>query len=311
MSASPSPLPPSTTTTKTNNNMDSPTTPTLSNSNTRPPSSQVNNIGRSSNVGQSNSNNTPSETSSSSTTTTAATTTQPSNPRPTMTANRPGSASRRPGATAPMGRPPSSAASSIQQRRSGTPTNGSSNGGVSTSNGTSSSSNQASRNVKTLWDIILETKKDVISLNNEPVESNVFIIGGEQSGKSCLVHRILKRDYLKDRPEKSTALDFTFGKKEEGLKTYIANMWELAGGRSLIKLLKETITADNIHTVIAVIVLDLTKPLQLFEDFLYYQYVLTKISDELYDMLRKKGSEIPDKLIGRAKKRIGETHEDM
>ncbi|KAG2385517.1 hypothetical protein C9374_003332 [Naegleria lovaniensis] len=286
---------PSTTTTSVGQNANTVTT-TTPNTITRPPSGQVNTVSSRSNA------SIPSEASSSEATT--------PNARPTMTANRPGSASRRPGSN-PNGRPPSSAASSVQQRRAGMPTSNASNSGGSPSTNSSSSSTQASRNVKTLWDIILDTKKDAISSNNEPVETNVFIIGGEQSGKSCLVHRILKRDYLKDPPEKSTALDFTFGKKDEGLKTYIANMWELAGGRSLIKLLKETITADNIHTVMAVIVLDLTKPLQLFEDFIYYQYVLTKISDELYDMLRKKGSDVPDKMIGRAKKRIGETHEDI
>lgn len=224
--------------------------------------------------------------------------------RPSMTQNRPGSASRRPGSS--VGRPTSSA---VTQRRSVVVTSGGST--TSSSGGPPSSNPTASRNIKTLWDVILETKKDVIASNSDPVESNVFVLGGERSGKSSIVHRILKREYIKDRPERSTALEFTFGKKDEGLKTYVANIWELAGGRSLVKLLKETVTAENIHTMIAVIVLDLTKPMQLFEDFIYFQYILSKITEDLYSVLKQKGSDIPDKMISRAKKRFGEQHEDM
>jgi len=229
-------------------------------------------------------------------------------PTPTIS-QRPGSASRRPGSSA--GRPPSS---SVSQRRKIVTGNSTSNGSSTTSPTLatiSSSSSSSSRNVKTLWDVILETKKEQVTSMNDPIECNVLIMGGERSGKSCLVHRILKRDYQKDAPEKSIALDYSFGKRDEGLKTYIANMWELAGGRSLVKLLKENITAENIHTMVAVIVLDLTKPIQLFEDFIYFHYVLTKISEDLYSMLKQKGSDIPDKMMSRAKKRFGEQHEDL
>ncbi|XP_044284901.1 cytoplasmic dynein 2 light intermediate chain 1, partial [Varanus komodoensis] len=67
-------------------------------------------------------------------------------------------------------------------------------------------------------------------------------------------------------PKPTLALEYTFGRRAKGHNTPkdIANFWELGGGTSLLDLIPIPITTANIRTVAIVLVLDLSKPNELW-----------------------------------------------
>lgn len=59
------------------------------------------------------------------------------------------------------------------------------------------------------------------------MECNVLLLGAESSGKSCITYRTLKKDYIREKPPSTSALEYTYGKREESFKTLIAHFWEV------------------------------------------------------------------------------------
>uniref|UniRef100_A0A8I5ZPI1 Dynein cytoplasmic 2 light intermediate chain 1 n=1 Tax=Rattus norvegicus TaxID=10116 RepID=A0A8I5ZPI1_RAT len=94
-------------------------------------------------------------------------------------------------------------------------------------------------------------------------EKSVFFIGSK-NGVMLLIFfsfHSLARD--KDEPAKPTlALEYTYGRKTKGHNTPkdIAHFWELGGGTSLLDLISIPITVDTLRTFSIVLVLDLSKP---------------------------------------------------
>ncbi|XP_028620961.1 cytoplasmic dynein 2 light intermediate chain 1 isoform X3 [Grammomys surdaster] len=90
-------------------------------------------------------------------------------------------------------------------------------------------------------------------------EKSVFFIGSKNGGKTTIILRCLDRD----EPAKPTlALEYTYGRKTKGHNTPkdIAHFWELGGGTSLLDLISIPITVDTLRTFSIVLVLDLSKP---------------------------------------------------
>lgn len=117
---------------------------------------------------------------------------------------------------------------------------------------------------ETLWEIAkaeVEKKTSHGSEGNgaEIGEKSVFFIGSKNGGKTTIILRCLDRD----EPAKPTlALEYTYGRRTKGHNTPkdIAHFWELGGGTSLLDLISIPITCDTLRTFSIVLVLDLSKP---------------------------------------------------
>ncbi|XP_003758354.2 cytoplasmic dynein 2 light intermediate chain 1 [Sarcophilus harrisii] len=116
----------------------------------------------------------------------------------------------------------------------------------------------------TLWEIAkAEVEKKEISENGgdgiEVCEKSVFFIGSKNGGKTTIILRCLDRD---EPPKPTLALEYTYGRRAKGHNTPkdIAHFWELGGGTSLLDLITIPITNETLRTFSLVLVLDLSRP---------------------------------------------------
>ncbi|XP_004401672.1 PREDICTED: cytoplasmic dynein 2 light intermediate chain 1-like [Odobenus rosmarus divergens] len=117
---------------------------------------------------------------------------------------------------------------------------------------------------ETLWEI---TKAEVEERGSsgsegdglEIGEKSVFFIGSKNRGKTTIILRCLDRD---EPPKPTLALEYTYGRRTKGhnIPKDIAHFWELGGGTSLLDLISIPITSDTLWTSSIVLVLDLSKP---------------------------------------------------
>ncbi|XP_069090097.1 cytoplasmic dynein 2 light intermediate chain 1 isoform X2 [Pleurodeles waltl] len=119
-----------------------------------------------------------------------------------------------------------------------------------------------------LWDIAAaEVLKENLENQDgdgaEIWERSLFFMGNKQGGKTSIILRCLDRDEI---PRPTLALEYTFGRRARGHNTPkdIAHFWELGGGTSLLDLVCIPITTENIKTISIVLVLDLSKPNELW-----------------------------------------------
>uniref|UniRef100_A0A2K5QHE4 Dynein cytoplasmic 2 light intermediate chain 1 n=1 Tax=Cebus imitator TaxID=2715852 RepID=A0A2K5QHE4_CEBIM len=113
---------------------------------------------------------------------------------------------------------------------------------------------------ETLWEIAkAEVEKRGINGNEgdgvEIGEKSVFFIGSKNA--------VMLSCFQLDEPPKPTlALEYTYGRRAKGHNTPkdIAHFWELGGGTSLLDLISIPITSDTLRMFSLVLVLDLSKP---------------------------------------------------
>ncbi|XP_059262199.1 cytoplasmic dynein 2 light intermediate chain 1 isoform X2 [Mustela nigripes] len=117
---------------------------------------------------------------------------------------------------------------------------------------------------ETLWEIAkAEVEKHGSSGGEgdglEIGEKSVFFIGSKNGGKTTIILRCLDRD---EPPKPTLALEYTYGRRAKGhnIPKDIAHFWELGGGTSLLDLISIPITSDTLRTFSLVLVLDLSKP---------------------------------------------------
>uniref|UniRef100_A0A673UUQ3 Cytoplasmic dynein 2 light intermediate chain 1 n=1 Tax=Suricata suricatta TaxID=37032 RepID=A0A673UUQ3_SURSU len=117
---------------------------------------------------------------------------------------------------------------------------------------------------ETLWEIAkAEVEKRGSSGDEgdgvEIGEKSVFFIGSKNGGKTTIILRCLDRD---EPPKPTLALEYTYGRRAKGhnIPKDIAHFWELGGGTSLLDLISTPITSDTLRTFSIVLVLDLSKP---------------------------------------------------
>uniref|UniRef100_A0A2K6TNV4 Cytoplasmic dynein 2 light intermediate chain 1 n=1 Tax=Saimiri boliviensis boliviensis TaxID=39432 RepID=A0A2K6TNV4_SAIBB len=116
---------------------------------------------------------------------------------------------------------------------------------------------------ETLWEIAKAEveKKGINGSEGDGVEigeKSVFFIGSK-NGKTTIILRCLDRD---EPPKPTLALEYTYGRRAKGHNTPkdIAHFWELGGGTSLLDLISIPITSDTLRIFSLVLVLDLSKP---------------------------------------------------
>ena len=66
---------------------------------------------------------------------------------------------------------------------------------------------------------------------------------------------------IEETPSPTVALEYTFGRKSRPMSSIkdVTNIWELAGGAMLSKLVDIPLTESNIHTSAFVLALDLSQ----------------------------------------------------
>ncbi|NXD71722.1 DC2L1 protein, partial [Eolophus roseicapillus] len=120
----------------------------------------------------------------------------------------------------------------------------------------------------TLWDLAIaevekREKADNDDKHAEVWERSVLFMGNKNGGKTTIILRCLKREEI---PKPTLALEYTFGRRARRPDTPkdVAHFWELGGGTSLMELIRIPITSNSIRTFAVVLVLDLSKPNELW-----------------------------------------------
>ena len=156
---------------------------------------------------------------------------------------------------------------------------------------------------KTLWENIAAKPQQVA----ETQEVNMIVLGSKRGGKSTLIQRFIKRDET-SIPRPNTALDYSHGRKEEGKKIQTAHFWEVGGGSDLHMLADVVLTPENIHTVSALVILDLSDPCTLWDTLFSSLNRISKRSNECFAKMRSKNNNTPDRLLQRHRRKVGEDH---
>lgn len=159
---------------------------------------------------------------------------------------------------------------------------------------------------KDLWTNILQNVKEAAA--SEAVDQTVLVVGAKGSGKSTVINRILGTT---SKVKPTTALEYSFGKRDDRNVSQTAHFWELAQGSDLSQLADVVITPENVHSVVIVIVLDCNDMSSMFDTALYWLKRTDRRTQEIFQKMRAKNSTTPDKLISRAKRLVGEAHPDM
>ncbi|KFQ26159.1 Cytoplasmic dynein 2 light intermediate chain 1, partial [Merops nubicus] len=120
----------------------------------------------------------------------------------------------------------------------------------------------------TLWDLaIAEVEKrenpDNDGTRVEVWEKSILFMGNKNGGKTTIILRCLERE---ETPKPTLALEYTFGRRarRHNAPKDVAHFWELGGGTSLLELIRIPISSNNIKSFAVVLVLDLSKPNELW-----------------------------------------------
>lgn len=158
---------------------------------------------------------------------------------------------------------------------------------------------------KDLWSNIQANVKDVAESSND---QTVLIVGSRHCGKSSLINR-LNGNTASTKP--TTALEYSYGKREERNQTSIAHFWELAQGAELAQLADVVLTPETIHQCVVCVVLDCNDLGTAFQTANTWLKRIDRRVQDIFTKMRAKGSNTPDKMMARMKKRIGDDHPDL
>jgi len=154
-------------------------------------------------------------------------------------------------------------------------------------------------------------ERDDAKEKGSDLERTVLISGSKQGGKTSMVQRFL--DCMgSEAPKPTQALEYTYGRRahQNNMGKDIVHLWELGGGTFLTDMLDSVLTKDSIGELSALIVLDLSKPNELW-------YTLHGLLDKIKLRLGRitgdltaKDSRLPARLTKRAWARVGDEHPD-
>ncbi|KAL5486978.1 hypothetical protein EMCRGX_G019526 [Ephydatia muelleri] len=140
-------------------------------------------------------------------------------------------------------------------------------------------------------------------------DTTLFFVGSQNAGKTTLILQFLERE----EPSKpTTGLDYTYGRKSKGAKMEkdVTHMWELGGGTSLSKLIEIPITAASIDNLSVILVLDLSKPEELWITLEVALKQVTQCVNQVVSELKSSHPQLAQKLKQRRWKKFGEDHPD-
>ncbi|XP_073195198.1 cytoplasmic dynein 2 light intermediate chain 1 isoform X2 [Lepidochelys kempii] len=166
----------------------------------------------------------------------------------------------------------------------------------------------------TLWDIAKAEveKKENLEGNGDGVEvweKSLLFMGNKNGGKTTIILRCLDRDEI---PKPTLALEYTFGRRAKGHNRPkdIAHFWELGGGTSLLDLIRIPITNDNIRTFAIILVLDLSKPNELWPTMDSLLQVTRNHVDKIITKLGKTNPKVATEIKQRMWNNMPKDHPD-
>uniref|UniRef100_A0A0M3I491 Cytoplasmic dynein 2 light intermediate chain 1 n=1 Tax=Ascaris lumbricoides TaxID=6252 RepID=A0A0M3I491_ASCLU len=125
-------------------------------------------------------------------------------------------------------------------------------------------------------------------------------------GKSQMILRFLDRN---ENTKPTIALEYTYGRRTRGTVKDVAHIWELGGGISLINLMDIPLTSKNIEISSLIIVVDLTRPEEMWNTFYGLIDAARARVDNVLNELNDRDPNAYDRIIRNNKKRLGE-HKD-
>uniref|UniRef100_A0A8C0IU93 Dynein cytoplasmic 2 light intermediate chain 1 n=1 Tax=Chelonoidis abingdonii TaxID=106734 RepID=A0A8C0IU93_CHEAB len=166
--------------------------------------------------------------------------------------------------------------------------------------------------IDTLWDIAKAEveKKENLEGNGDGVEvwEKSLLFMGNKNGVTYTVSS-LDRDEI---PKPTLALEYTFGRRAKGHNRPkdIAHFWELGGGTSLLDLICIPITNDNIRTFAIILVLDLSKPNELWPTMDSLLQVTRNHVDKIITKLGKTNPKVATEIKQRTWNNMPKDHPD-
>lgn len=158
---------------------------------------------------------------------------------------------------------------------------------------------------KDLWANISANVKDVADV---ATEQTVLFVGSRHCGKSSIVCRL---NGTTTQPKPTTALEYSYGKRDERNQTSIAHFWELAQGAELAQLADVVLAPETIHQSVVCVVVDCNDLGTMFQTATAWLKRIDKRVAEIFQKMRAKASNTPEKMIARMRKRIGDDHPDL
>ncbi|KFQ50071.1 Cytoplasmic dynein 2 light intermediate chain 1, partial [Nestor notabilis] len=173
----------------------------------------------------------------------------------------------------------------------------------------------------TLWDLaIAEVEKrenaDDDGKRAEVWERSVLFMGNKNGvmlrvflGKTTIILRCLKREEI---PKPTLALEYSFGRRARRPDTPkdVAHFWELGGGTSLMELIRIPITSNSIRTFAVVLVLDLSKPNELWTTMEKLLQVTRNHVSKILAKLEKTNPEVVTEIKQRMRNNLQRDHPD-
>lgn len=162
-----------------------------------------------------------------------------------------------------------------------------------------------------LWDLALQQAQEKQNAEDTHIEEkSIVFLGSKDAGKTSIIFRILDRE---DVPKPTTALEYTYARRprNNSLEKDIAHIWELGGGTWLSKLADITVDADSIRTMSVALVLDLSKPNELWVTLDKWLQVLKARVEVVLNDLRDTDVKVKEHLKRDAWQRVGEDHPDQ
>ncbi|ORX45350.1 hypothetical protein BCR36DRAFT_358250 [Piromyces finnis] len=182
-----------------------------------------------------------------------------------------------------------------------------------------SNSSQSSITTKNLWQLCKiekeKEKKDAnkVELNDIGIESSIFISGSPEGGKSTFISSIFDKN-SSNVSSSTLLLEYTYrhNNRTKGLNSLkdTLHIWELANGTMFKEFLKIPINEHNINNAVAVIVLDLSKPENIIDEYNEIMEVINSRISYLLKNLEKRGSRRPKALTVYSWKKYGNNHPD-
>eukprot|EP00899_Mesostigma_viride_P029010 jgi/Mesvir1/9294/Mv04473-RA.1 len=177
----------------------------------------------------------------------------------------------------------------------------------------------AASTAKDIWTEIVESNKQAARSGkgeSSRPDSNLFVVGASQGGKSTLTSRFLNPD-KDDVPKPTFGLEYNFGRKSTANieRKDVAHLWEIAGGDDLQLQLARSDTLflplPTLPTSAVLIVVDLSKPWAAIDTVTTWLERVHNRIEACNQRWAKHGIKLPEQLLSRAKKAFGANHEDI
>ncbi|NWS65383.1 DC2L1 protein, partial [Crotophaga sulcirostris] len=164
----------------------------------------------------------------------------------------------------------------------------------------------------TLWDLaIAEVEKrensDDDGKHVDVLEKSILFMGNKNGGKTTIILRCLER-YVSSL---GILWKRMFPNKETLLQPKdVAHFWELGGGTSLLELIRIPITSNNIRSFSVVLVLDLSKPNEIWTTMEKLLQVTRNHVNKILTKLEKTNPEVATEIKQRMRNNLQRDHPD-